>query len=626
MSKFTPITLTGTVSSFSGSLLYGESDGSGLQTQYKTFDVVIESISTQQHADAATREPLLYNGLDLEAGMFISDDGGNTIVKITSISQKSETTLTCVCEDVDMVSFRLNNSNTMANGNTCVIFDLNPEGEPIIVGSPFLSGALDKVQSRFNLNERDDRVKFEHTSAASVDVGDVVTVNTSGVLVKYGSAGGSNIKVGVVLEKLRNGKDIFVKPFNDIIREYADPEGLTGSPAGIYYTDQSNPGEITTVSGGKATFLQLNSAIATTQAITSATQPGAADTVTINGVTVFDGPGGDSVADASAFSTLLNTFTGQTNVSSAITQAPGSVDAESNSLAYAGAWGEHDIFIPLNATGGAAPANFPEITISDGNTTANVVFNTSDATAIGYDVISPTGIAAEIQTVVTANNLDITVEVYSSTAHNGEAVRLTTTGSATGITLANVTADPFGGNVVGNGSSTGVGTSATLGAATLTLTRSSGGPIEIDGTPLSGSYLNQSGVVSSNSGRIPFLMLIESEGGGSNIAETGVSVRTDYNQTTSATSNDGDTTGATITYTPFSDSAVIVKINGLQTNLGDGAKDQACYFSADGGVTAKSSIDIAAGDTLYWMGSLAGYELDATDEIDLVYQASSNDV
>ena len=266
------------------------------------------------------------------------------------------------------------------------------------------------------------------------------------------------------------------------------------------------------------------------------------------------------------------------------------------------------------------------ISISDGNTTANVVFNTSDATAIGYDVISPAGIAAEIQAVVTANNLDITVEVYSSTAHNGEAVRLTTTGSATGITLANITADPFGGNVVGNGSSTGIGTSATLGAATLTLTRASGGPIEIDGTPLSGSYLNQGGVVSSFSGRIPFLMLIESEGGGSNIAETGVSVRTDYNQTASVTSNDGDTTGATITYTPFSDSAVIVKINGLQTNLGDGAKDQACYFSADGGVTAKSSIDIGAGDTLYWMGSLAGYELDATDEIDLVYQASSNDV
>ena len=34
MSKFTPITLTATVSSFAGSLLYGESDGAGLQAQY----------------------------------------------------------------------------------------------------------------------------------------------------------------------------------------------------------------------------------------------------------------------------------------------------------------------------------------------------------------------------------------------------------------------------------------------------------------------------------------------------------------------------------------------------------------------------------------------------------------
>ena len=36
--------------------------------------------------------------------------------------------------------------------------------------------------------------------------------------------------------------------------------------------------------------------------------------------------------------------------------------------------------------------------------------------------------------------------------------------------------------------------------------------------------------------------------------------------------------------------------------------------------------DIAAGDTLYWMGSVAGYELDATDDLDISYQASSDDV
>ena len=170
-----------------------------------------------------------------------------------------------------------------------------------------------------------------------------------------------------------------------------------------------------------------------------------------------------------------------------------------------------------------------------------------------------------------------------------------------------------------------MGLSATLGAATLTLTRASGGPIEIDGTPLSGSYINQSGVVSSYSGRVPFLMLIESEGGGG-VAETGVNTRVDYNQSPSATSSDGDTTGLTITYTPFGDGAVIVKVNGLQVNLGNGAKDEAAYFSADGGTTARLVADIAAGDTLYWMGSVATYELETDDDIDIVYDASSNDV
>ena len=626
MSKFTPITLTAQVSSYAGNLFYGETDGTGLQSQYRTFDVVLGNVSTQSHSDASTREALVYNGLDIDAGMFIADDSGNTIVKITSISAKSEAGLTCVVEDVDMVSFRLNSQNTISVGGNVVIFSLNPEGEPVIIGTPFLAGGIDKLQSRFNLNERDDRVKFTHSSAPSVDVGDVVSVNSSGELVKFGATGSSTIKVGVVLEKIRNGKDVFIKPFNDIIRNYKDPEALTGNPAGIYYTDTNNPGEITTATGGKATFMQLNTAVATTQAITSSTLPGATDVLEINGVTVFDGPGGDSVADSAALSNLINTFTNQTNVSSAITQAPGELDAESNSVQYAGSWGEHDIFIPLNATGSPAPANFPEMSISDGNTTANVVFNTSDATAIGYDVISPAGIASAIQAVITANSLDLTVETYSSTSHNGDAIRITTTGSATGITLGNVTADPFGGNLVGPGV-LGLNTSASLGASTLTLTRSSGGSILIDGTPNSGGFVNQGGVVSSNSGRVPYLLLIESEGGGGGgVAETGVATKADYNGNPTATTADEDSTGLTITYTPFDDSAVIIKVNGLQCNLGDGAKDEACYFSADGGTTAKAVADIAAGDTLYWMGSIAGYELETDDDIDIVYDASSNDV
>ena len=126
--KFTPITLTGTVATFAGSTLYGESDGTGLQSQYRTFNVSLSQIAAQAHADASTREPLLYNGLDLEAGMFLSDDGGSTILKIVSISAKTEQSLTCVCEDIDMVSFRLNNQNSLALSGKIVLFDFKSRG------------------------------------------------------------------------------------------------------------------------------------------------------------------------------------------------------------------------------------------------------------------------------------------------------------------------------------------------------------------------------------------------------------------------------------------------------------------------------------------------------------------
>ena len=61
----------------------------------------------------------------------------------------------------------------------------------------------------------------------------------------------------------------------------------------------------------------------------------------------------------------------------------------------------------------------------------------------------------------------------------------------------------------------------------------------------------------------------------------------------------------------------------MEVNLGDKTFD--CYFSNDGGTTARLVVDIEAGDILYWNGSIAGYQLDATDDIDISYQKGSLD-
>lgn len=90
-----------------------------------------------------------------------------------------------------------------------------------------------------------------------------------------------------------------------------------------------------------------------------------------------------------------------------------------------------------------------------------------------------------------------------------------------------------------------------------------------------------------------------------------------------ATNGNGSATGLGIQFTPFADSKVDLKINGISCSYGV-AKD--FYFSNDGGVTARLMKDIEAGDELIWNGVNAGFELDDSDDIDLDYEAASNEV
>lgn len=88
--------------------------------------------------------------------------------------------------------------------------------------------------------------------------------------------------------------------------------------------------------------------------------------------------------------------------------------------------------------------------------------------------------------------------------------------------------------------------------------------------------------------------------------------------TASVTTGDGDQAFAgSISATP--EGYVIVSVNGNSQQLGNGVKTKDCYFSGDSGTTARSFGAIVSGDTLHWNGSVAGFQLAATDKIDLDY-------
>jgi hypothetical protein len=88
----------------------------------------------------------------------------------------------------------------------------------------------------------------------------------------------------------------------------------------------------------------------------------------------------------------------------------------------------------------------------------------------------------------------------------------------------------------------------------------------------------------------------------------------------SATTADFDLACATVMVgTPGNDGYVKVEVNGVGYAVGDGVKTKPCYFSADSGATAKSIAAIATGDRLYWVGSVAGFQLLASFKLDFHY-------
>ena len=89
------------------------------------------------------------------------------------------------------------------------------------------------------------------------------------------------------------------------------------------------------------------------------------------------------------------------------------------------------------------------------------------------------------------------------------------------------------------------------------------------------------------------------------------------------TTADGDLAlTPTVSQTPRNDSNVRVEANGVNMQVANGDAERTiseCYFSGDGGTTARTISAIQSGDELYWNGSVAGYQLGSTDRVAFLY-------
>jgi hypothetical protein len=474
------------------------------------------------------------------------------------------------------------------------------------------------LQSRFAIQEEDERFRIEFDSPqTAVEKGQVVSIDSNGDLIPFGSGGASDFKLGL-LASLSYGDTIaYIKPFNTIIDDFSKPEKLTGSFGDFYYASTVTPGEITTNSaqGSDKLYFQFKDSVptvVTASVVNSATQTG--DTLIINGVT--------SASGARTISQIVSDINGGTATHFVTATEPlGETVLKSYDSSLQPANG--DIVMVTSTDAGGNVQNL-QVTISDGINSGTVTFSTSDGTFPGtggaYLTVSATQMAQDINTVCSANSIDIVASTEANTNGNNNSLYpklvLTLGSSGSGITITEVAADAAT-QTFQQATAMPLTASATT-DRTLILTRADGGDIMLTGT---GTFVNSNGIVSSSSGSPALLVMVEDEEG-SGVSSEGVSTNDDYNLNPNVTSSDGDTTGLTISNTPHNDSHVRIMVNGIEVSLA-GNKLLTCYFSADGGTTARAISNIVSGDTLYWNGSIAGYQLDANDKINIIYEKTA---
>ena len=112
----------------------------------------------------------------------------------------------------------------------------------------------------------------------------------------------------------------------------------------------------------------------------------------------------------------------------------------------------------------------------------------------------------------------------------------------------------------------------------------------------------------------------------SELTPDGINTYVDKNLNPIATSGDSALTGITISYSPYYDSYVAIEVNGISVEIGDGVKDKDAYFSGNNGLTAAKIEEIRGGDQLIWNGSSAGFDLEAGDEVNLIYEVNEDDL
>ena len=458
----------------------GEGDkwwSGGINPKPYRWEAILE-IEPISHGSHLTRSEFTFNGLDIHVGDMLAGSTDGKTVQIISISSKTETSCTCIVEDLLRYNTFRNpsGSGVFTAPGQAIVFQINEFGEPII--DPLPTGIVSSdfypnIDSRFKyLNMRSNFV-LEKTNHGFED-GDVIAISDDG---EFQLSNASNLKklIGTVSHAGPGPDQFMLRPFNGLIDLVPSLPGTAGD---FIYASTDGSGDLTTVETGAPIFLNIRDAIPTVikgTVLDGTTSVGAqfelnGELITTTGTTITD------VAND------INLLESSHGVHA--TSEPSPTVAVSDSGTYGSAYG---------LVGG-----FPPFSASINGTTVNFTTTIEGFAAYGQNVAIADDMAFDINQAA----------IPGIVAHASAGLLYITETGGGAINIVNITNDINSNPFAGTNSITSMNT--TYAASTgqqLTLTRSNGGEVLLINKV--GTALEDFGIISGHNGCYPIGLNVE---------------------------------------------------------------------------------------------------------------------
>lgn len=219
------------------------------------------NITAAPHSSHLTREPYVYNGLDVIPGMWVMSISEAKALRITKIISKTAFNITCIVEDVDRYNtFRDQTGAGSAMFQipaTIVLFELGDDGLPMFDPLPPDASDLSilhQVESRYRVFNPNTRYRFYQIDHDFME-GDIVRMDA--IQKKFVKATSEDIYVSGTVVDTGPGPNYFYLSPSTKILENLEP-GLPGDAGSVIWMEaETNHLTVTPHASRMPMYIQL---------------------------------------------------------------------------------------------------------------------------------------------------------------------------------------------------------------------------------------------------------------------------------------------------------------------------------------------------------------------------------